>query len=57
MRSTESADTLAPAVLEVLHRPYEFADVRAMAVKTDAKHASSPAMKRKRVEAMENEEE
>lgn len=56
MRSTVSADTLEPAVQEVLHRPYEFADARAVAAKTDAKDSSSPAMKRKRVEVTENEE-
>lgn len=56
MRSTVSEDTLASDVLEVLHRPWEFADARAVTAKKDAKDKSSPAMKRKRVEAMTNEE-
>ncbi|KPA76497.1 hypothetical protein ABB37_07802 [Leptomonas pyrrhocoris] len=56
MQSTASVDTLAPSVLAVLHRPLEFADTRAVAAKKDAKDSSSPAMKRKRIEAADNEE-
>ncbi|KPI88642.1 hypothetical protein ABL78_2246 [Leptomonas seymouri] len=56
MQSTVSAETLAPEVLGVLHRPLAFADARAVVAKRDAKDTSSPAMKRKRVEATESEE-
>jgi methionine aminopeptidase len=56
MRPTVSVDTLPAEVQAVLQRPYEFADARVVAAKTDAKDSSSPAMKRKRIETTENEE-
>ncbi|KAG5509554.1 hypothetical protein JKF63_06259 [Porcisia hertigi] len=56
MRSTVSESTLAPEVLAVLGRPYEFADAHAAVTAKDAEHRSSPATKRMRVEAMDNEE-
>ncbi|KAG5484029.1 hypothetical protein LSCM1_05882 [Leishmania martiniquensis] len=56
MRSTMSEDTLPAEVLAVLRCPYEFADVRAAVTANDAEDHSSPAKKRMRIEAMENEE-
>ncbi|GET86918.1 hypothetical protein, conserved [Leishmania tarentolae] len=56
MRSTVSEDTLGAEVLAVLRRPYEFSDARARVTAKSASDKSSPATKRMRVEAVENEE-